>query len=56
MSTEHKETHLYKILLDMSNERPVTAMSLKAAVLLATWDGQEIPPEIRTLIQGMANE
>ena len=56
MSTEQKETQLHKMLRDMSNERPVTLLSLRAALVLATWDGseQEIPPLILTMIERMS--
>ena len=43
MSTEQKETRMYKVLRDMSNERPVTPMVLRATIVLELWDGQEIP-------------
>ena len=58
MSTEQKETQLHKMLRDMSNERPVTILSLRAALVLATWDGeeQEIPPLILTMIERMTKE
>ena len=56
MSTEQKETRLYTILQDLSNERPVTILGLKAAVVLAFWDKQEIPPGIQTMIQRMTDE
>ena len=46
------------MLRDMSNERPVTILSLRAALVLATWDGeeQEIPPLILTMIERMTKE
>ena len=56
MSTEQEETQLYKILLSLSNKRPVTILNLRAALVLAAWDGQEIPPEIRRMITTMTNE
>ena len=56
MSTEEKETQLHKILRDLSNERPVTILSLRAALVLAIWDEQEIPSDIRTMIQRMTKE
>ena len=56
MSTEQKETQLHKTLRDLSNERPVTSLSLRAALVLAVWDRQEIPPQIRSMILTMASE
>ena len=55
MRTEQKENQLKKVLRDMSNERPVTVMSLKAAWVLETWDGEEIPANVQTLIEELFN-
>ena len=44
------------MLRDMSNERPVTILSLRAALVLAIWDGQEIPLQTLTMIREMTNQ
>ena len=56
MSTEQKETQLRKMLQDLSNDQPVTILSLRAALVLALWDGQEIPLEIQSMILDITNE
>ena len=55
MSTEQKETQLHKILRDLSNERPVTVMSLKASLVLETWDGEKLPENIKMMIEDLFN-
>ena len=44
------------MLRNLSNESPVTVLSLKATLVLALWDREEIPPDIRTMIQRMTKE
>ena len=56
MSTEQKENQLKKVLRDLSNQRPVTALSLKAAIVLEAWDEHEVPREVQTLIVTMFSD
>ena len=44
------------MLRDLANQTPVTILNLRAALVLAAWDGENIPPGIRTLIQKMTKE
>ena len=53
LTSEQKETQLHKILRDLSGERPVTVMSLKAAWVLGSWDGEEIPADVQMLIEDL---
>ena len=56
MSTDQKETRPHKVLRALANQTPVTILNLRAALVLAAWDGEKIPPEIQTLIQRMTKE
>ena len=53
MSTEQKATQVHKILRDMANQLPATPLSLKAALILALWDDQEVPSHIRPMIEDL---